>query len=268
MKKALKLLFFIYLSLCFSEFAWSADKGKEHYVIGVEDLNYYPLFDFKSNRPTFTRDLFDEFAKQYGITITYRPLPIKRFSYWLLENDIDAKFPDNKRWNSIKNKSSDLDKITYSDTVLELVAGTITRTDGKIKDKSDIKIIGTMLGFHPTRWLDDIRQKKVSLYESPLTLTLIHQLIKGQLDGLDLDPSVVAHYSTQINGESRVGLNVNLSYEIYAYHLSTIRNPQLIAKFNEFLANNKKFVEGLKKKYNIFDVATLPPENLSKPANR
>jgi polar amino acid transport system substrate-binding protein len=255
MIKSLLIICFFNSLLTVSVFAMSMSKTL---VVGVEDLDYYPLFDFKNNRATYTKELLDEFASQHNYQIQYVSLPVKRFSLWLLENDIDVKFPDNPRWNQVKHSSKKQFKnLVYSEPALYLAAGTITKTDTTVSKKSDIKLLGTMLGFQPTKWVEEIKEKKVKLYESSSTLSLIRQLVAGQLDGLDIDPSVVTYYAKRINAGSDVALNLKLPYDIYSYHLSTISRPDIIKDFNVFLQNNAPFINELKAKYNIYPALEL-----------
>ena len=231
----------------------NADANNElELVVGVEDVAYFPLFDFFTGSPTFTTELLDEFASQNNYKFIYYPMPVKRFGMWLFEKDIDLKFPDNSRWNESEeiNKLAK-DKLTYSDTVLDLVAGTIT-VDPSVDDTQDIKVLGTLLGFFPTLWIEHISNNSVKLYETSSTLMLLQQLVRGQLDAVNLEPNVVNHYLRKLN-KPKVTINKNFKYEIYSYHLSTRQHPRVIAQFNEFLKNNKSFVEGLKKKYQILD---------------
>ena len=221
-------------------------------VLGVEDLHYFPLFDFKNTHPTFTTELFEEFGKQFGYKFEFYPMPVKRFDKWLFEKDIDLKFPDNSRWNESEEVNRLSKVITYSKPVLHLVAGTITYNKN-IKHKNDVKILGTLLGFYPTKWINEINSGQVELYESSSTLMLVQQLIRGQLDAINLEPTVVNHYLNQIREKEFVNINKNIDYEVYSYHLSSIKYPNVISDFNQFLVDNSEYVEGLRKKYKITD---------------
>ncbi|MFQ3198697.1 MAG: hypothetical protein ACI8R9_000253 [Paraglaciecola sp.] len=64
-------VFFLAVSYC--------SNGAE-LIIGVEDIHYYPYYDCKTQRPSFSKDLLDKFADDSGHKITYLPLPINQFS--------------------------------------------------------------------------------------------------------------------------------------------------------------------------------------------
>lgn len=221
-------------------------------VVGVEDLSYYPLFDFKNEHDTFTTELLKEFGNQYNYQFEYMAMPVKRFGMWLFEQDIDLKFPDNSRWNESDEVNLLAKQITYSSPVVELVAGTIT-ANPNLKTKQEIKVLGTLLGFHPTKWLNEVRSGEVELYESSSTMMLLQQLLRGHLDAVNLEPSVVQHYLSIINKENSIAINRHFDFEVYSYHLSTVKHPSVIADFNEFLKGNAELLKSLKNKYKIID---------------
>jgi len=225
------------------------------YVIGVEDVPYYPLYDFRNGNASYTSDLFNEFGRQYNHEFEFLPLPIKRFSMWLLEEQIDFKYPDNVRWNDnlfIDNKHVNTDTFIYSESTIKLVAGTITPV-GKHIDRNNLKVLGTLLGFYPTQWIKQIENKKVVLYESSSTLVLLQQVLRGQVDGIDIEPSVVNHHLKLLGKPNALAINRNFTYEVYDYYLSTIKHEKVIKQFNQFLKDNQQFLKILREKYQIID---------------
>ena len=96
-------------------------------VIGVENIDYDPIYSIKSGQYTgYARDLLDQFAKQYHHTITYWPLPIVRLFHELVEEEIDLKFPDNPNWGSDFKKES---AISYSQSTLSYIDGIMVPTN-------------------------------------------------------------------------------------------------------------------------------------------
>ena len=225
------------------------------YVIGVEDVPYYPLYDFRNGKVSYASELLNEFARQYNFDIQFMPVPIKRFSRWLIEEQIDFKYPDNVRWNNkliIDDKRVNTDNFIYSDSTIKLVAGTITPVEKPI-NPNDFKVLGTLLGFHPTQWIKQIENKRVTLYESSSTLVLLQQVLRGQIDGLDIEPSVANHHLKLLGKPGALAINKNFTYEVYDYYLSTIKHKDVIEQFNQFLKENRSFLEMLREKYEIID---------------
>lgn len=229
----------------------SFSPAAQEFVVGVEDISYYPLYDFPSGRGGYTKDLLDEFGRQYGHKFVYLPLPIKRFSRWLIEHQIDFKYPDNVRWNPDGKVYKDF---VYSDATISLVAGTMTLSE-KYHSREQIKVLGTLLGFHPTQWINEIKAGDVKLYEHSSTLVLIQQVLRGHVDGIDLEPSVVNYHLKLLGKNEALTVNKNMSYEVYNYYLSTIRHKDVIAQFNEFLRRNQGYLKKLRAKYQIIDIS-------------
>jgi len=249
-KKALKHLVFALIFFCFIQIVNKAALAQE-FVIGVEDVAYYPLFDFKSNKNTYSKELLDRFAASKGYTFVYLPLPIKRFDKWLIEEKIDFKYPDNSRWYPDPNLKN---KYSFSHSTIKLVAGTTVLKSFIQRDKAEFKSIGTLLGFYPTTWLEQIKSGQVALYEDVSTKILIRQLISENVDGIDIEPSVIKHYLTELgHSGNEVLIDKRYRYDVYDFHFSTIKYPKVINEFNLFLSNNRILIEKLKVKYKILD---------------
>jgi hypothetical protein len=213
-------------------------------------LSYYPLFDTQNPSPTFTTELFDEFSRQFQYQFKFLPLPVKRFYNWPQQAEIDFKYPDNSNWLVAPALKESL---LYSDSSVKLVTGTITAKNKAFGKPEDFKVLGTLLGFYPQLWLEQINSGKVRLYENPSTLVLIQQLLHGHVDGLDLEPSVVAHHLSLLGRNGELELNKAFAYSVYDFKLSTSKHPEVIKNFNQFLRNNQEFIQQLKDKYQILD---------------
>jgi len=223
----------------------------QEFFIGVEDVSYYPLYEFKSNRNTYSKELLNSFASSKGYKFTYIPLPLKRFESWLIEDKIDFKYPDNSRWYS---NTSLREKFTFSKSTIKLVAGTTVLKSSLKNKKTEFKHVGTLLGFYPSTWIGQIRSGQIKLFEDASTKILVQQLLAKHIDGVDLEPSVIRHYLEEL-GESGeiVVIDKRYEYEVYDYYFSTIKHPEIIKEFNEFLRTNKALLEELNIKYKIID---------------
>ncbi|MGB1197682.1 MAG: hypothetical protein ACPG46_01460 [Thalassotalea sp.] len=243
MKKTL-LLFVSYLFLSSICMPLSA----QHFIIGVQDAGYFPLYDFPKN--SHTKELLDAFAKSKGYKFTYLSLPLKRINYWYQEEAIDFRYPDNIMWKKGRDFYS---KLTFSDPVVELVSGTMVRKGDEGKKREEIKTIGTLLGFHATMWTDLIASGNTKLVEITSVLSIVKQVLHGHLDATNLEQSVVKHYLKVLDKEGELVVDKTLPHEVYTYQLSTIKFEHVILEFNLFLKENKSFVEQLRRKYHITD---------------
>ncbi len=138
MKKALLLSCVLIMSL-------QAQAG--NYVVGVEALEYYPLYEGKGNSyKGYARELLDEFAKNKGHTLSYKAVPVKRLFGEYLAGNVDLKYPDNAKWASDLKKGY---KVNYSDSTVEYIDGVMTSPSIKSLSVSNFKTIGTLRGFTP-----------------------------------------------------------------------------------------------------------------------
>lgn len=224
------------------------NQAKE-FVIGVEDVSYYPLFDFNSNKPTYTTELFRMFEEYSGYKLTYLSLPIKRFDKWLLEQNIDFKYPDSEIWYT---DSELYRRLHFSDSTIKLVSGTITLKDQMFKE-GELKNVGTLLGFFPTQWINKIRSKEVELYENSSTIVLVRQLLNQHIQAIDIEPSVVNYNLEKLNAKGAAVINTQFDFRIYDYQLSTLHHPDELKVFNAFLKDKQLEIKQLQKRFNIVD---------------
>ena len=231
----------------FANSCWSAS-----FTIGVEDIDYYPYFNFTAENSSFSKDLFDQFAADTGHQISYLPLPIKQFSKWLFDENIDFKFPDNQRWQ--EQPVGPEHTLYFSDDILMMTAGTLVMSKNADKPESFILNVGTISGFHPTLWLEQIAQGKVKIIEDRSPKILVKQLVHGIVDGLDIDLAVANYHLKELKLSDKIVISSHLKKQIYAYKLSTLKYPEVIAQFNRWLGQNEAFVTELKSRYGILEV--------------
>jgi hypothetical protein len=240
--------------LCFGTitFGHIANSRAEELVIGVEDIAYYPYFDFTSEKMTFSKTVLNKFAEDNGLQIRYLPLPIKRFSKWLFDDDIDFKFPDNRRWQDQRNTKKV--EIYFSENVVYMTAGTVILDKHKDKKEDFFKSIGTITGFHPILWLNQIEQGKVRIIEDTSPKVLVNQLTHNIVDGLDIDLAVANHHLRELALSDKLTISPNTQKQVFSYQLSTTKHPAVIKQFNQWLIANKGFVSEVKKSYGILQV--------------
>lgn len=226
---------------------------EQEYTVGVEAVSYYPLFDFSAddvNKPSFTRELLVKFFESHKLKYRFVALPIKRFDKWFIEQNIDFKFPDNIRWREDKKNKL---KIVFSDPVIELEAGTYVLRQNRGVSREKIKRLATISGFHPTLWLSEIQSNQVVLQEVNSPISIIKHLLRGHTDATNIDKNVINSHLEQLGESKEIVLAKNITHQYYYYHFSSIKYPEIIKLFNNFLVENKKYIESLKQKYQIVE---------------
>jgi hypothetical protein len=225
----------------------------QEYIIGVEDISYYPLYDFaqKPYKESFTKELLSTFFRHQGYQFKFVALPLKRFDKWYTEDAIDFKFPDNLRWRSEQSKRLN---IFYSQPVIHLVAGSFVLKKNKNSARESLANLGTILGFFPTLWYDRIKSGKVELIELTSPYSIVKHLRHGNIDVTNIDKNVINHNLKLLGEESNdIVLNEHIKNESYAYHFSSINHPEIINEFDAFLNENPEVIARIKMKYSIIE---------------
>ena len=220
------------------------------YRIGVENIDYYPHFAFGYRDNSFAKEVLECFFNSQNLTVTFVPLPLKRFNQWYIENNIDFKYPDNEDWR--RDETVKL-PVIYSTEVIKLTAGATVPFKLMGRPRNQIKRLGTVLGFHPTMWSDRIESKQTIMLSDPNVLSVVKMNINGIVDVINLDYSVIHYHLKQMKRPKALIMDSTLPHRAYGFHLSTLKHPQIISQFNHFYQQNQTFIEAMKHKYQIID---------------
>ena len=217
------------------------------YTISVENISYSPYFstDSYGNYSGFSRDLFDLFAKKNNIHLIYQSMPVARLLKDFFNGNIDLKFPDVEAWQ----KESRVNKnIIYSNNVVEFIDGIVVKVENKDKDLSFLKVLGTIRGFDPSVY----KMKGIRIDESSNIPELIDKLNNDKVDAVFFNVSVAIHYiNNNTQYKNKFMFKRDFPYLREYYKLSTLKNKEIITKFNYFLKKHEKDIKELKKKNGI-----------------
>jgi ABC-type amino acid transport substrate-binding protein len=221
-------------------------------TIGVENINYYPLYAYDESVDVFTGyvpELFDTFGELYGYQITYKALPIKRLYKMFYSGEIDAKFPDSDLWN----QESRLDySISYSTPIIELEEVMFVQPKDKELKLDGFRKLGVVSGMTPWKLFPVIETGQVKVLEAENPELLLEMVFKGRVQGVVMDRSVGSFLLSQMDDGLNLAINTwLLESEGGSYHLSNINNPELIADFNAFLSTHAYQVRKIQIKYGI-----------------
>jgi len=241
----MRIVLFLF-ALVFALFA--ADQKK--FVVGVENIPYYPHYDFsdeKSFKSSFGKDILDAFAKEKGYEFIYEPNPIKRLYMKLAKGAIDFKYPDNRHWG--KDYKSDIN-VHYSKEVVGYIDGTMVLAMDVGNKK--INTLGTVMGFTPWNYISDVEKGKVALLENANFVALIKQAFINRVDGIYANVDVINnHLVNTLKMPGSLVFDPLLPYTKDFYHLSTIKHPKIIKEFDEFLDKHQELIKQLKAKHGI-----------------
>lgn len=231
--------------------AWAAESPPS-YRVGVEDVDYYPIFS--ATPPDYlyrgyARDLLDLFASHERIHLTYVPLPVRRLSHEFRAGRLDLIFPDNPRWEVAEKRQL---TIAYSKPLLVFQDAMLVRPERLGEPLENYRTLGFIRGFTPWKFQEQVATGQVQIKHSPNPQGLIHMTLSGYIDAANMAQQV-AHYHLKQKGQpdSLVIEPRLLPLQDSHYYLSSIQHPQLIRRFDNFLASEHKAVHALKLKYGL-----------------
>lgn len=220
------------------------------YVVGVEDLNYYPQYSSEGKQFTgFAREALDLFAKEHGYSFVYKPLPVARLYDSFFAGELDFKYPDDPNWQQAARKGK---AISYSDAVVSYIDGVLVTPDNKGKGMAALKVLGTVRGFTPWDYMAAINQGALKVQEVNDFGASLQQGIAKRVDGVYMNIDVGNYQLREVlKRPGALVFDDSLPHTRSAYKLSSMNNPKVIAEFSEFLKKNKAQVDALKKKYEL-----------------
>jgi polar amino acid transport system substrate-binding protein len=223
----------------------AATAGPRDLVIGVEELDYYPVYAVQDGEYRgAAREILDAFAKDRGYALTFRPLPIKRLYAELMSGGIDFKFPDNPFWASDQKKGRTL---AYSNPVIRYIDGVLIVPQNVGRSPDEVRVLGTVSGFTPFAWMDRIKDGRVQVKENPRMELLLRQVQVGRLDGAYASIAV-ANYTLehQLASPGALIFDPRLPHSRDAYMLSSLKRADVLTDFNEWMATNAARIQAIK----------------------
>jgi len=231
-------------------FMISMSASAKNFVIGVESLDYYPLYLGRGSSYTgYARDLLDEFAKASGHTFTYKPLPAKRLISHFLEGKLDFKYPDSIKWAPGIKKGHTL---TYSDSTVEYIDGLMRLPANKDLNMNSFTTLGTLRGFTPWVYMDNINNGKLKVYETNNMKALVSMTESKRVQAAYMNVTVARYYMrNKLKNPSLLTFQADMPHARDHFSLSSTKYPKVIEEFNQFLKDNVAFVDKLKDKYQV-----------------
>lgn len=248
MKSTLLLILpaFIVLSLANGAFA-----QEKIFIVGVENIEYYPLYAYRNGEYIgYSREILDAFAKEHGYTFEYKPLPVLRlFKRFLEEQTLDFKYPDNEYWQSEMREGK---TIYYSEPVVDYIDGVVVLPENKGKGIEHLQHLGTVLGFTPWEYLEDIKAGKIKQEECANYISLLEIAKRNRIDGAYGNIDIAKyHLENTLKQPDALVFDPDLPYTKSSYRVSSMKHPVVIEEFSTWLIEQKEFVESLKAKYKV-----------------
>lgn len=219
-------------------------------TVGVENTTYLPQYGVENGQYTgFARALLDEFAAAEGVTLVYKPLPVKRLFTEFLDGGVDLKYPDNPMWAAEEKAGK---AITYSDPVVAYIDGVSVLPSRFGKGVEGIKTLGTVRGFTAWEWLDSVKAGKVVVAENDSFDGLVRQALVGRVDGAYANIAVVQRQlNTTLVQPGGLVFDPGLPHTRSYYHLSSLKHGAVIGRFNSWMSTHKGAIAALKARFQV-----------------
>ena len=223
--------------------------------LGVEITDYAPYFylDEEQHYKGAARDIFDLFTSQTNQSIKYIPMPVPRLFNEFVKGSVDLKFPDNSLWSA--SLKADV-KVFYSHAVLTARESLMIMVDVDGRNAQqilDIKVqhVGTILGFSVPGIADAVANKKFDTIETKKVEQLIHMLANGRIQAMYFNENVAGEISKTLYPNKRLIPHPKYPSFDYGYKLSSIKYPELIAQFDNFLVSHAEQVTEIRNRYGL-----------------
>jgi len=230
------------------------------FVVGVENLAFAPHYstDAQGNYQGFAREVLDLFASTSGITLEYRPLPVDALLPALLSGQVDLKYPDNPNWAPEQKAGRTL---RYSQPVTEYVDGVLVAPERLGQGVGALRRLALVDGWTPRGYEQSVQAGQIALAPSADLKQMIHAALKKQADGAYFNVVVATYYLDNIRAKpGALVFDPSLPHTRSAFHLSTVKQGELVEHFDRFLVDHAKEVSAIKARYGV--EASLDSEHL------
>jgi ABC-type amino acid transport substrate-binding protein len=225
----------------------SARAREQALIVGVEDVDYEPIMNGSDGRFSgYAFQLLELFTRRQGLRFSYRPLPIKRMTPFLLDGQIDLCFPDNPNWRLDLKAGHEL---AYSEAFVPFQDMVFVKPESI---GQPLKRLGVVRGFTPKRFQAQIEKGEIELTEATAPSNLVKMALAGRIDGVALAGAVGRHQLRQLGQPE--GLQPDPAYHAkfeMHYRLSSLRHPEVIAQFNDFLKAEATAIQTLQKRFGL-----------------
>lgn len=234
------------------------------YVIGIEQLDYYPHYDFKSAQPRgYFFDLIQLYSHWSGDQFLFKALPVKRL-YKDSAELTDFVYPDNLAWQPNLDIDQTISKY-YSAPVIYTLGATMVLPEKQSMTLVDFKVLANIHGFSPTRWIELKKEHKFRILDVPDAESALRMTLRGRVDGANVEYNVAQYHLEQMKAARTLVMAENLPFTNLAFHLSSQKYPEQIHRFNQFLIEQQDQIQQLKLRYALVEYRGQLPKLQHKP---
>lgn len=235
----------------------------KEYTVGIEDINYYPHYDFSGAEPRgYFFELMQLFSKSSGHQFKFQKLPVKRL-YLAAKDEVDLVYPDNPLWQQYLYASYPK---TFSEPVIYTLGSTMVRPEHRNLSVASVRNLAVIHGFTPTRWLELKKLHNFKVVDVQDAYSALGLLTKQRVDAAVVEYNVAQAYLTEFKLPAALVIGEQLPFPEVPFLLSTVNHSELIAEFNQFLKTERVAIQALKDRFKLIEHKTSLQE-LKAPAS-
>lgn len=233
----------------------------ETFVIGAQNIEYYPHYDFSSDVDKgYAWALLEAFSNASGHDFVYLDMPIRRLQMELRKGNVDFVYPDNPIWY---NQIVPASKKTFSVPLTRALGGAIVKVADVGQGIDSVRRLAMPLGFTPVKWQTRLDENKTTLTTVTDTSSALKLLHHDRVDAMNLEYHVARYLASTIPNLAAITLDTSLPHTDVAFSLATIRHQDMIAQLDRFIAQNQPLITSLKARYGLREPKQILAELMS-----
>lgn len=235
----------IFVSLFFITQIFANEKV---YSVAFPSQDFFPQYQLNdANKAVgLLPDILEKFSKDTNIKFQYKFLPVKRYMEYFKNNQIDFLIPSNPLWSLDYKKGLN---VVYSEPIITSIVGILVAKEHENINRAELKKLGTISGYTINGFDSELANKKLKISYSNDPEALLKKVLLKRVQGAYFHIDIAKYY---IEKESMpLVIAKNLPLIKYEYHMSTHQHPEVIKKFNQWLSQNKLWLDK-KRNYRSF----------------
>ncbi|AMJ74143.1 hypothetical protein [Alteromonas stellipolaris] len=241
--------FYLLISLCIPVSNLAIASDIKHLRVGVEAMNYYPVMDFTTPQHRgLLSDIMTDFGDLHNISFEYIPLPLQRFNHWFEDNAIDFRLPDNPRWTQSITAG-----LIYGEALVTVCDTSVVLTENSGIPMNEVTRLGLLNGFTPAeKWQKKRTDGTLTIANERSVRILTRMLLNGLVDAIDLNIATIKSELVSLGlPEDLVAVAKNIPANGVKYRISTQSQPDVLAKLNRYVIENRDSINARAREYGI-----------------
>lgn len=245
----MRLLSLLLLSLSASLLAAEPREQTTIYV-AVNEAEFRPYSWVESGQlQGADRAVLDAFGEYLGTKLEYLPLPRLRALEQLKQGEVQLLYPDDRFWTTAAKEGVNL---LYSDAAVTNQTGFFLVKEKACDAATSLESIGTLLGWVPEGYYGPIARGEVILQRFATVEQMLKAGLAGGVDAVfaerqSLDIYINAHHPYYSTYQFCSALPSSIGH----FRLSTVEQPELIERFNQFLKAHPEVIDAIKARYRL-----------------